>query len=258
VGIRDPEPQLANKMKNNFLVKGLVIPLSMAAAASMLMASCTTDPWRSLLVNLAATFVGSIVTVFYVEVILRRDEQRQWKLVTGHVAKQVSTLGNAGISSIRLALGLSLPEAFEDFEAVKDPATLRKLMTELAENLKSGIAGLADIDQAGWRTLAGNLRALIVNCERLLALFGRNLDPVLTGLLLDVGEKARQLLAHYEIIPDLLGVPLDQLKPNRIGKSSVPFVRATQQAAVRDATQLLEICVKLLREVGSRLPEKKA
>jgi hypothetical protein len=243
-------------MKNSFLLKRLVIPLSVAAAIFMLVAFLTPDPWRSLLVNLAATFLGGIVTVFYIEVILRRDEQRQWTMVMGHVGKQVNILGNATISSIRQALGLPLPPGFDDLEVIKDPATLRKLITRMAENLLPEIAGLADMDQAAWRVLAGNLRATILNCERLLALFGRNLDPVITGLVLDVSEKAGQLLGHYEIFPDLLGVPFDQLKPNRIGKSSVPIVRATLQVAVRDAAQLLEICIKLLLEVGTRFPER--
>jgi hypothetical protein len=139
------------KMKNSFLLKRLVTPLSFAAAIFMLVAFLMPDPWRSLFVNLAATFLGSIVTVFYVEVILRRDEQRQWTLVMGQVGKQLTILGNATISSIRQALGVPLPIAFEDFEVVKDPAMLRRLMTELAESLLPEISGLANMNQNGWR-----------------------------------------------------------------------------------------------------------
>ena len=244
-------------MKNSFLLKRLVIPLSVAAAIFMLVAFLTPDPWRSLLINLAATFLGSIVTVFYIEVILRRDEQRQWTIVTGHVGKQVNILANATISSVRQALDVPLPAAFEDFDVAKDPATIRKLMTELAESLLPDLPGLARMDPDGWRSLVNNLRATTINCERVLALFGRNLDPIITGLILDVSETTRELLGHYEIIPDLLGVPFGQLKPNRVGKSVAPFVRATIKASVRDAGQLLQLCIKLIREVEVRFPDRK-
>jgi hypothetical protein len=244
-------------MKKHFLLKRLMVPLSTAGALSMLAAFGTADPWRSLFVNLTATFLGSMVTVFYVEVILRRDEQRQWAMVMGHVGKHVNVLGNAAISSIRQALRLPLPPAFDDFEAIKDPATVRRFMIQLADSLLQEITSIADMDQEAWRSLANNLRSIMQNCERIIALFGANLDPVITNLVLDVAEKAQDLLGHYQIIPDLLGVPFEQLKPNRFGKSMVPYVRATLQLTIRDARQLLEICTELLRQVGMRFPERK-
>jgi len=46
-------------------------------------------------------------------------------------------------------------------------------------------------------------------------LFGSQLDPDVMGLMLDLQEKAGEILTPYQILPDMLGVPLDQLKPDR-------------------------------------------
>jgi hypothetical protein len=93
------------------------------------------------------------------------------------------------------------------------------------------------------------------SCELLLTLFGPKLDVEIAVLILGMYEKARAVLTPYEIIPDLLGVPFERLRPNRRGESSVPFVQAMINGAIRDVEQLLRICAALLREIGNRFPD---
>src|SRR2546422_223879 len=100
-----------------FFLKWLVFPLCAAAFVSMLASLWVPDPWKSLLVNLAATFLGSIVTVFFVEAILRRGEEQRWKRFKGHVGKQVTILANATASSVRNALAIPPPDIRNDQDA---------------------------------------------------------------------------------------------------------------------------------------------
>jgi hypothetical protein len=248
---------LEGELVKTFLLKWLVFPLCVAAFVSMLVSLCVPDPWKSLLVNLAATFLGSIVTVFFVEAILRRGEEQRWKRFRGHVGKQVTNLANATASSIRSALGISLPDSWMDLGRANDPVQMRQMMIGLIEQeLLPAISGLAYMDQSKWRILAQNLRNCVQNCGFLLSLFGPRMDAETAALILDLQEKAREVLIPYDILPDLLGVPFEQLKPNRRGESSVPIVKAMLQRAVWNSEQLLTICAKLLREVGERFPER--
>jgi len=114
------------------------------------------------------------------------------------------------------------------------------------------------MDQSAWRIFGINLRAVILNCDRLISLFGPSLDPIITELILDLQDRARAALTPYEIIPDMLGVPFEKLKPNRRGQSSVPIVKAMLGNAVRDTEQMLKICATSLREIGQRFPESSA
>jgi len=239
----------------HFLLKRLVVPLCAAAVASMLLSLFLCDPWRSLLINLAATFLGSIVTVFFVERIIRRSEEQRWARFRGHVGKQVTILANATASIVRNALALPPPDTL-NVDLANDPARMRQLMINLIEGeLLPASSRIEQMDQDDWRIFARNLLGAIRNCELLLSLFGPKLDAEITALVLDLYEKAREVLVPYEILPDLLGVPFDELKPNRRGESSVPIVKAMLKGVIRDVEQLLRICVVLLREIGERLPE---
>jgi peptidoglycan/LPS O-acetylase OafA/YrhL len=111
----------------SFLFKWLVFPLMAAAIVSMLVSLCVPDPWRSLLVNLAATFLGSIVTVFFVETILRRGEEQRWKKFQGHVGKQVSTLANGTASSVRNALAIPPPDIRNEEGMVPNQVEMRQI-----------------------------------------------------------------------------------------------------------------------------------
>lgn len=113
------------------------------------------------------------------------------------------------------------------------------------------------MDQKAWKTFAMNMQGSVGDAERIVTLFSRNLDPVIMELVLDIHEDARGLLGHYMTWPDLLGVPLDQLTPNKRGESMVPFMKATYKLIVEQAVQLLKTCVRLLREIDRHFPDGK-
>jgi len=230
----------------------------LGAAALMLASFCVGEPWRSLSVNLAAGLVGSIITVLYVEKIIRRHEQYEWTKVMGHIGRQVNVLANGTTSSVRLALGLNMPLSPRDVDAIDDPRRLRTMMIELIEGrLLAGISGLSQMNQDAWRTFSNNMIGSVRDAERILSLFSKNLSPTIMGLILDIHEKARALLSQYQTWPDMLGVPFAQMKPNRHGESMVPYFEAVYQLVVRDADQLLRICANLLREIDVGFPDTK-
>lgn len=242
----------------HFLLTVLVLPLSLGAALLILGSLCATEPWRSLLVNLAAGLIGSMVTVFYVEKIIRRNEQHEWMKVMGHIGRQVNILANGTTSSIRLALGLPLPTSSLDLEVLNHPRRMRARMLALIERqLLPNINRLAEMNQKGWHTFANNMVNSVKDAERILSLFSRNLEPAIMGRVLDIHEKATALVLQYQTFPDMLGVPLSQLKPNNRGESSVPLFKAIYKLIVQDAEQLLKICANLLREIDARFPDPK-
>ncbi len=243
-------------MKKHFLLAVLIAPLSLTSAVLVLASFLVAEPWRSLLINLAAGLLGSMITVFYVEKIIRRNERYEWTKVMGHIGRQVNILANATTTSVRLALGLRMPSASVDLEVIRDPQRMRAMMLRLIEDqLLPQIPKLAEINQDDWRAFANNLRGSMSDAERILSLFSRNLDPTIMGLILDIHEKARGLLLQYQTWPDMLGIPLVELKPNNRGESMVPFFTATYKIIIRDIDQLLNICANLLREIDTRFPD---
>jgi len=74
----------------------LLIPLMTGAAALFAASFFAPEPWRSLLVNLAAAFVGSVVTVFFVDAVLRRQRQVEWEAVRRRTNNRLSRVGHVG------------------------------------------------------------------------------------------------------------------------------------------------------------------
>lgn len=245
-------------MKKHFLLKWLVTPLGLTSIALFVWSFRLAEPWRSLLINLTAGLLGSIITVIFVEKVVRRKEREEWTKVLGHVGKQVNILANGTCSSVRLGLGVALPRPNNELEVVQNPHLMREMMIKLIENdLLPQISQLADMDQKAWKTFAMNMQGSVGDTERIMTLFSRNLDPVIMELVLDIHEEARGLLGHYMTWPDLLGVPLEQLKPNKRGESMVPYMKATYKLIVAQAEQLLKTCAQLLREIDRHFPDGK-
>ncbi len=115
-------------IKKRSLTTMLVLPLLSAAALAMLGGFYAPEPWRSLLVNISAGLLGSIITVLYVDQILRRRERAEWANVSRHVGERVSRLAIATASSVRLALRLEPPSGDVERSFVPKVGNSRNLL----------------------------------------------------------------------------------------------------------------------------------
>ena len=230
----------------HFLPKYLVLPFVTAAAVSVFVSTRVGEPWKGLTVNMAAAFLGSIVTVFYVDVILRRNQEARWARVRSKVFIRLERVSNATISSVRSAFGVQPPDAL-----ALDPmnlALMRREILQLAEQtLRPALFGIEKMNQRDWKILAANLQGSVQEIDRLLTLFWRSLDADYTLLLLQIQENALAILTSYSIFPDIFGVPKESLPRKLDGSSSVPIQRAQYQLASDDVEKLLSTCSRLLR-----------
>ena len=243
-------------VKKHSLVTLLVIPLLSIAALAMFTALYTPEPWRSLLVNISAGLLGSVITVLYVDQMLRRREQAEWAKVSSHVQFQVTRLAIATASSMRLALGLQMPpQSSTDVDRLADPKYIRTMMlTAIESSIAPRIGQLPSMSQHDWTIFANNLAGTIRDTERLLTLFARHLDSTIVGSVLDIEEKARSILGQYQTWPDMLGIPFDEMKPNNRGESMVPYFRAVYELLVKDCDELLKSCAIVLRDIEQHFP----
>jgi hypothetical protein len=157
-------------VKKRSVITLVVVPLLSVAALAMLAALYTPEPWRSLLMNISAGLLGSIVTVIYVDQMLRRREQSEWARVSGHVQSQVTRLAVATASSVRLALRIKMPSPpSADVDRLADPKYVRAMMlTEIEGNIAPRLGQLPNMTQKDWSIFANNLAGTIRETERLL------------------------------------------------------------------------------------------
>ena len=231
-------------MNLRYLSTRLVLPLLTAVAVCMLVSKHVPDPWEGLTVNLAAAFLGSIVTILYVDVVLRHHEEAMWKRVRSKVFMRLERVANGFISSVRLGFGLKPPDSSIDLSRIR-----RELLRLAEDVLVPARPGVERMDQEQWQIFARNLQGLSQEVDRILTLFSRNLNPDYTSSLLEIQEAALGILGQYTTWPDLLGVPEQSLPLRKDGSSRVPYVRALKTLIASDVEQLLAKCAQVLHSL---------
>lgn len=235
-----------------FLCKSLIIPLAIATVAAVWMSVYLCEPWAGLLINLAAGFVGTMMTVLYVDVILKRHEAAQWSSVEQRVNMRVEGLANVCISSVRSSLGVGAEILDDVIGFAADTKRRRATMTRIAEGLLTeNVGNIRNLNKQGWALLSTHLQGAVSLADRLLSTFGPRLDPALTDGILNLQEVAGKMTSAFSIFPDIYGAPVESLPTKRDGSSSIPMQTALYANAEADLKLLLVAAARLLRVIES-------
>ena len=193
----------------------LVLPLVLVAAGLLAL----HYRWDSdgLLINLTTEVLGIVVTVAYVDWIIRRHESNRWQGTNTRIAGRLKVYVNAVISGIRTGLGFG-PDVMDQAEIMSGDTERAHLeVLRVAEHViaPASRAQLAGLDEEGWRRLANHLQSMWAEAERLLDKFPQRLEPRQVELLLDIQTTIISTLVFYRTFPDLAGVPVGRLPETR-------------------------------------------
>ena len=191
----------------------LVLPLMALAGASLVVNH--RWPAGGFFVNLATELLGIIVTVAYVDWVVRKHEADLWHGADSRIKDRLKRFGTAEITTIRVCLGYGV-DILEQSEILSgDVSRGEREVLRVARHvlMPSVRARLDTLDQAGWKRLADQLRDLWREAERLIDRFGPRLEPRQLEVLLDTQQSLQEALSFVQVFPDLAGVPTDKL-PN--------------------------------------------
>lgn len=189
----------------------LILPLALVAASLLAL----HYRWDSdgLLINLTTEVVGIVVTVAYVDWVIRRHEANRWHGTNTRIADRLKVYVNAVISGIRTGLGFG-PDVMDQAEVMSGDLERAHLeVLRVAEHVlePASRARVAELDEEGWRRLANHLQSMWAEAERLLDRFPQRLEPRQVELLLDLQTTIISTLVFWRTFPDLAGVPADRL-----------------------------------------------
>ncbi|MEX8502910.1 MAG: hypothetical protein AB3X41_07705 [Leptothrix ochracea] len=232
----------------NRLVTQLVLPLVAATALAILVH--LRWPADGFFLNLAAGFVGSLVTVGYIDWILRRHERERWKEADSRIQARLSKLASVTITEIRTSLGYGT-EVFDRVAMGTGSAeVMRKEVLRVAIHVLSPTAEarIAALDQEQWRSFAANLQRASAECGVLLDRFGHRLEPEMIAVVLDLQQHLESAQTFWRVFPDVAGVPVAQL-PKMKG-SPEEMQAAWCGLAARDIRRVLELSTMLSVETS--------
>lgn len=222
---------------NTVLWKRLIIPLlslfGLAIAFHVL--------WEAdgFFLNLATELVGILITICYVDWILRQHEQQRWLLTDERIANRLRILLNATISGLRDGLGFGTDVLDEHVVATLDEYAIHKDVMRIGEHViaPTALHSVYALDQSGWAKLFRHIQNSHNGVLMFLNAFQTRLTPDQISNLLDLQESLANSLTYYCIFPDIMGVPEDKLP-----KTKTPPEMLQQFGCESTAKEIKKIC----------------
>ncbi len=171
--------------------------------------------WKAdgLFLNLGTEIFGILITVCYVDWIVREHKRREWQSTDTRIANRLRILLNVIVSSIRHGLGYGPEILNERVMASADLIAAHKEVIRMGEHVISpGIHHrIRSLDANGWKSLARQIEHAHNGTLVFLSAFQGRLGPEQISHLLDIEEGLSHSLTFYTTFPELVGVPHDQL-----------------------------------------------
>jgi hypothetical protein len=226
----------------------LVLPLLAASTLAILVH--LRWPAGGFFLNLAAGFVGSLVTVGYIDWILRRHEKERWKDADSRINVRLSKLATTTITGIRTALGYGTEIFNQGTMATGSAELMRKEVLRIAAHVLSPTAKMrvAALNQDQWKTLVYHLQQASAECGVFLDRFSHRLEPRTITVVLDLQLHLESAQTFWHVFPDIAGVPVDQLPETNTPPDELQA--AWCDLTANDIRKVLELSVTLSEETG--------
>lgn len=230
------------------LITQLVLPLIAATALAVLVHRY----WAAdgFFINLAAGFVGSLVTVFYVDWILERHERDRWREADSRIARRLRRLVADTVTGIRTSFGFGT-NIFDDGALSFDQEdSMHSEVVRVATHVlaPAAEARVRSLTTAGWKDLASHLHAAALECGVLLDRFGHRLHPKTIATLLDLQQALEASQTFWHIFPDIAGVPKSQLPATVTPPEQLQAAGCASTA--KELRRALDLATRLLANHG--------
>ncbi len=233
---------------NRHFITQIIFPIVALAALSALVH--LRWPADGFFLNLSAGFVGSLVTIGYVDGILRRHEKENWRKADYRIQTRINKLASATITDIRETFGFGL-EVF-DREAMKtgSPEIIRKEVIRVAIHVLSPMAKtkISTFNQEQWKSFSACLQRASTEFGALIDRFGHRLEPSMITTILDLQQHLESAQIFWQVFPDVAGVPVAQLP--KMNTSPEEMQAAWCELTARDIQMVLKLTTVLSVEIN--------
>lgn len=232
---------------SKYLWKKLVIPFSILVFASLIIAKFVQ--WQGIFVNLAATFIGILLTVLYVDYILRQHEKGRWAAAESLINRRIERFAIVASTQFRLAFGFK-SDIYDRNIDMENPSSRRLEIIRINENLllPSVSNKIQNLNQEDWKKLARQMQITWEMGDKLYEVFGNRLDPLIVSSILSIQDEIESVFDYYRIWPDILGVPDEELPVSK-KMSSLDSKRAMERIITEHVSKILRLSSSLLRSL---------
>lgn len=201
---------------NSSVILRLVLPLGLLSILFLVIAS--PDSPADLALNLATDLLTIIVTVLYVDWVVKEHEHAAWKGVEKYIAAEAGRAAHSFISD--MAVGL-------DLEGQLFPSPAPSNAVEIQQNVLRNAAALdrfaiedalARLDKIHWALLMQKVSSRRADTAPLVSQFGARMAPNQLAAILAFRELTSSIVTYYDLMQDFLAVPITALPKVKGGR----------------------------------------
>jgi hypothetical protein len=202
-----------------YLWKRLAIPLAFLFIIFLILA--LSFPRQGLFAGFTATFLGILVTVSYVDYVLRQHEKTRWARAKTLIDKRINIFADISISQFRIAFDVSYKvfnQKAMDFDKL---SSIRSEMIRITKDilLPSVEKAIPRLGEEDWKNLVRQLRISYEYGDKLFVLFGNWIEPEKLSLIMEIQDEIEKILSIYTTFPDVIGVSDDKLPMKKTGSA---------------------------------------
>lgn len=172
--------------------------------AGLVLQGCSTGYYGSFLSNLSAGLVGSLVTVFLIDRLLKARERQEQAPADSRILDYVKWFCHRTLAVCREGVGFG-PESLRwDRAYSKDALRQEELRFSKERVLPVLESQLRNRSEDEIRHFAAKMPGIVAQADRLLLVFERRLSPGIFAILLDIAEAAEDLAMGRAAVSALL------------------------------------------------------
>jgi hypothetical protein len=189
----------------------LVLPLVFLAGIFLLVNKFY--PAGGLFINLFTETVGILITVCFVNWMLKQHEKHGWLAVDVRIGNRLRILLNSVVAGIKDGLGFSPAILDKRFLLSQNMIEMHNEIIRISEQVISPAVfqRIQALDSNGWKSLATHLKNSHNGTLVFLNAFQSRLGPDQISTLWDLQESLSNSLTFYTVFHDMAGVPENQL-----------------------------------------------
>ena len=160
--------------------------------------------FQGLFINLATELIGIIITVIYVDYIIKKRETEKWKNVDKKVSAALRTFINATISTVRTSFGygFDIIDYRVQQEVEHNPKNINLMFKELIRISReilepTTLAKVSIFDQKNWKAFIEQIQYLYDSDVKLLSIYGSKLTPTQYELLMEIQDLLTRITIPY-------------------------------------------------------------
>ena len=226
----------------------LVLPLVLLFGLTIFIHRKWTDD--SFFLNLSTEIVGIMITIFYVDWILRKHEKQRWLSTDVRIANRLRILLNATVSGIRDGLGFSPDILDEHILMSQNLVTIHNEIIRISEHVISPVVyqRICALDPRGWKSLSTHIANAHNGTIAFLNAFQVRLTPDQISDLLDLQEALSSSLFFYKTFYDLAGMQEEYLPPTR----TPPVI--LQNSGYKDTANHIKSVLAIVKKLSQTIP----